>query len=214
MRQPGRKDTALFLGIDIGTSACRICIIDANQQIIAEARQDIPSPKIRGQTVSQNAQIWWDVLCNTLDRICNTIPAERVTSIALDGTSGSVLLCDDAGTPLTKARMYNDCSAVEEARQIQKLAPSQSVACNASSSLAKALLLLKETEQPDVLIRHQADWLTGKLLGDFSYADENNVLKLGYDQYHRCWPELDDQRSTFPLPLYQKLSQQGQRLDV
>lgn len=37
-------------------------------------------------------------------------------------------------------------------------------------------------------MRHQADWIMGRLLGRFGLSDENNCLKLGYDSRARRWP--------------------------
>ncbi|PVV18328.1 MAG: carbohydrate kinase, partial [gamma proteobacterium symbiont of Ctena orbiculata] len=38
------------------------------------------------------------------------------------------------------------------------------------------------------MARHQADWILGRLCGDYRYSDENNGLKLGYDPIQRQWP--------------------------
>ena len=35
---------------------------------------------------------------------------------------------------------------------------------------------------------HQADYIVGRLTGDFSVTDYCNALKTGYDVSHECWP--------------------------
>jgi sugar (pentulose or hexulose) kinase len=36
---------------------------------------------------------------------------------------------------------------------------------------------------------HQADWITGKLCGQFGISDYNNSLKLGFDAQKKSWPD-------------------------
>jgi sugar (pentulose or hexulose) kinase len=56
--------------------------------------------------------------------------------------------------------------------------------------LAKLLYLIDRTDDTGAAhALHQADWINGRLTGKFGLADENNVLKLGYDPVQRCWPE-------------------------
>jgi sugar (pentulose or hexulose) kinase len=96
---------------------------------------------------------------------------------------------DKKGTPLAPALMYNDARATKEAQQLQHLAPKNSGAHGATSSLAKLLWLLKNTKPHNIShAQHQADWLAGKLTGRFDISDENNCLKMGYDPLERQWP--------------------------
>jgi hypothetical protein len=84
--------------------------------------------------------------------------------------------------------MYNDQSCTAEAGAIEHIAPENSAARGASSSLAKVLFLLKQ--KPDAAhICHQADWVAGLLCGRYDFSDENNCLKLGYDPVKRAWPQ-------------------------
>ena len=92
---------SLFIGIDVGTSACRACAIDEHAAALAEARTDLPAPVRNGARVEQDARIWWRTLTDTLDVLCKHLNPTRVSRIAVDGTSATLLLCDKHGTPLT-----------------------------------------------------------------------------------------------------------------
>ena len=86
--------------------------------------------------------------------------------------------------------MYNDRRAREQALRIQAVAPAETGAHGASSSLAKVLWLLEHHGLPaDARIQHQADWLSGRLTGNFGHSDHNNALKLGFDVVELCWPQ-------------------------
>lgn len=181
---------ALFIGIDIGTSGCRACAIDEAGRPLAFAETPLPPsrPDDRGHA-EQRPQHWWDALLTTLARLSRQIPVAHITHLALDGTSGTLLVCDTHGTPLTPALMYNDRRSNEQARRIAELAPAESGAHGAGSSLAKLLWLQDHAPLPtEVRALHQADWLLGKLGGEFVHSDENNCLKLGYDPVRRRWP--------------------------
>jgi len=179
---------AIFIGIDIGTSACRACAIDARAEILAETRTTLPPPTRRDGGVEQQAGIWWRALCTTIDALCARIDARRVERLAIDGTSATVLLCAADGTPLTPGLMYNDSRATAAGALIDRHAPPESPARGASSSLAKCLHLRSHCNGQPCLALHQADWLAGRLLGQYRYSDENNALKLGYDVERRRWP--------------------------
>ena len=178
----------VFIGIDVGTSACRSCAIDAHGHVIAQARTVLPAPARRGAEVEQDAGIWWLALTETLDRLTGDLDTNTVRRIAIDGTSSTLLLCDRLGTPLTPALMYNDARASTEAGRIRHFAAPNSAAQGASSSLAKLLYLAGHRPGVDYLALHQTDWLTGMLTGQFGISDENNALKTGYDPVRRCWP--------------------------
>ena len=44
-----------------------------------------------------------------------------------------------------------------------------------------------EGGSPPFLLRHQADWLMGWLLGDMRWGEEGNNLRLGWDLQRRAW---------------------------
>jgi sugar (pentulose or hexulose) kinase len=178
----------LFIGIDIGTSACRACAIDERTTVVAEARIDLPAPARDGARVEQDAGVWWRVLTGTLDSLCQRLNPSRVSRMAVDATSATLLLCDQQGMPLTPGLMYNDARSTTEAEDILATAPADCAAQGASSSLAKLLHLRETISSPAYLAVHQADWLAGMLTGHFAVSDENNALKLGYDPMQRRWP--------------------------
>jgi len=197
-----RRTMSLFIGIDIGTSACRACAIDEHAAVLAEARIDLPAPAQNGVCIDQDARAWWQTLADTLDVLCKRLNPAQVSRIAIDGTSATLLLCDKHGTPLTSGLMYNDARSISEAKHILGAAPADCAAQGASSSLAKLLYLRQTISDPAYLALHQADWLSGMLTGHFGVSDENNALKLGYDPIQRRWPawlsKLDIQAEHLP----------------
>ena len=180
----------LYLGIDVGTSGCRSCVIDAAATIRAEACNPLPAPTRNAAAIEQDPDCWWTALTANLDQLHAQHALAAVAAIALDGTSATLLCCDAHGTPLGPALMYNDARASHEAQRIADIAPPGCAAHGASASLAKLLWLLQIPAGRNARhVLHQADWLLGRLCGEFGNSDENNALKLGYDILQRRWPD-------------------------
>ena len=188
--RPATRGPRLYLGIDFGTSGCRACAIDDRGEIHAEVQHALPAPVRSGNHCEQDPDLWWQALCVLLDALLQRVPAAAVRALAVDGTSSTLLLTDTAGTPLGPALLYSDARAVTHAARIAALAPPDCGAHGASASLAKLLYLIEQTPVPRAQhALHQADWLAGRLRGDYGVSDENNALKLGYDARLRVWPE-------------------------
>jgi len=181
---------SLFLGIDMGTSACRIAAIDTDEQLKALVRVALPEPIQEGNQCEQAPDIWWHACTEALDTILTQIPASEVDAIAVDGTSSTLMLCDELGIPQGNALMYRDQRASSQARQLDSIVPASAAVHSPSSSLAK-LLWFKDQGMLNRELKalHQADWITGQLTEVFDISDENNALKLGYDPVSRSWPD-------------------------
>jgi D-ribulokinase len=168
------------LGIDVGTSGVRIAARGRDGALLAMGAAAMPLPVNEDGRASQDPHIWWKALLNAFADI--DLGGIDVLALAIDGTSGTILAIDIDGTPLGPASMYNDVAESEHGKRVADVAPAETAALGSTSPLARALGL------PAGRIVHQADWLCGKLSGDFSKSDENNALKSGYDPITRSWP--------------------------
>ena len=191
--QPRHNGDGLYIGLDLGTSGCRAMAIDASEDVIAEATRLFPEPAEQQPGLQQDPWQWWDCAKKVLLLLVDDIDRSRVRSIAVDGTSATLLLTDGEGQPLGSALMYNDARSINEAAQIARIAPTNSGAHGPTSSLAKLLNLQQQhSHQSMAHALHQSDWITGLLSGRYGISDENNCLKLGYDIVNRCWPDWLD----------------------
>lgn len=172
-----------YAGIDLGTSGCRVIVIDDQHTIVAETRVTYPN------NAEQTPALWWAATQECLAQLPAAVH-DHITYTAVDGTSGTILLTDAQGNPTSPALMYNDSRAHEQAARIATIAPENSGAHGAGSSLAKLLWLLEHhPNDHHTHALHQADWIAGKLTGHFGCSDENNCLKLGYDPLTRSWSD-------------------------
>ena len=181
----------LGLGVDLGSSGLRIALVPARSEACPEPlwQQSSPYPGPFEDPLS-----WRQGLI----ALCQQVPVElrhRVGAIAIDGTSGTLLLCrPDGGLvegALGQALPYHQSCPEQQAvaEQLASLGPNpvSSAAASASGSLARALQLLAQAPSEPLLLRHQADWLMGWLLGAWRWGEATNNLKLGWLQTAGSW---------------------------
>jgi sugar (pentulose or hexulose) kinase len=176
----------LALGIDVGTSGVRVAAIDRDEKIVAFAEAAMPAPQRDGHRITQDPTVWVRGLEDAMSRLAAMVDLKRVSALAVDGTSGSLVAIDAAGRPVAAGSLYNDRADDTAIAAVSRAAPANSAAHGATSPLARALRL----QQVDGVARilHQADWIAGQMSGRFDVSDENNALKTGYDPTARDWP--------------------------
>ena len=169
----------LGLGIDLGTSGLRLALMDRSGTLLAERSANYPR-------CFEDPQGWREGVV----ALCAELPQElrdRVAAVAVDGTSGTVLACAANGDPWGQALPYF-LACPEQASAAAVLAGSASApAARGSGSLAPVLRLLEGRGSSSLLVRHQAGWLSGWLLGDWRFGEEGNNLRLGWDLGRQCW---------------------------
>ncbi len=169
----------LFLGIDFGTSGARLVAIDNDRNICWS-----DSTSYEAQTAAQ----WSLALFELLEKMPIDLKAQ-VIRIAFDGTSGTVLLCDDLGCPLAQPLLYNDDRAKSVLEVVRSVAPVGDATISATSSLAKLYWYAQQSYfAAGRYLLHQADWLAWLLHGRLGYSDYHNALKLGYDPVNLEYP--------------------------
>ncbi|AHE98477.1 FGGY-family carbohydrate kinase [Thioalkalivibrio paradoxus] len=174
-----------FVGLDLGTSGVRAVALDAAGRPVTSLRRNWSDAERSGR----DPGAWWDAVRGLLGQLGARLPAGPV-AIAVDGTSGTLLAVDRDGQPLGPALLYHDARARAQAARLAALAPRESAAHGAASSAAK-LLWLRDQGLPREAARvlHQAEWISGGLLGRYDRGDANNALKLGYDAAEDRWPD-------------------------
>ena len=185
----------LFLGIDIGTSGVRTSVINLEKTELSSSSVPMEPPGSLDGRPAQDPEIWWQAVDECLTRQADALADTGndmglVEALAVDGTSGTLLLADKNLQPVTAGLMYNSAGFREEAETIEQAAPADSIARGPSSALARLLFAQKLHGAENAhFALHQADWIAARLLGRGGNSDENNVLKLGYDLVSGAWPE-------------------------
>lgn len=178
----------LTLGIDIGTSGVRTAVLDGDD-VASSARAAHPAQSSK----DIDASLWWDAVSDCLHAQARALKdvgrdMADIGAIAVDGTSGSMVLTDADLTPVSPALMYNSKGFDEEAARIANHVGTDHITSGANSALARAMRLVRGATSAPVHLMHQADFIAAKLMGHGGHSDFNNALKTGFDPATQAWP--------------------------
>lgn len=102
-----------LLGIDIGTSACKVAAFDRNGRVIATGNGDYPVYYPHPGWAEQNPEEWWTAVCGAVKTVLQKgcITPEEIAGIGIDGQSWSAIAMDKAGNVLTNTPIWMDTRA-------------------------------------------------------------------------------------------------------
>ena len=168
-----------FGGLDFGTSGARISIINSKRDLIF-------SDSVSYKYQFANPRSWIISCEELLDNLPHEIKIDLV-KLSISGTSGTLTACNSKGSPIGEAiPYYQICNGHNIV--INSITHGEDHLQTPYSSLAKALKLIDKYGQ-NIFLRHQSDWVTGWLMKDWTYGEEGNNIKLGWDLIKESWPK-------------------------
>jgi sugar (pentulose or hexulose) kinase len=189
--------SSLSLGVDLGSSGLRLAVVGNGAAPTAS-----PAPVVERQgpypACFEDPEGWRQGMI----ALIGSLPLhlrQRITAIALDGTSGTLLACHADGSlpasPLDRALPYHLACPEQVPAALALLGKDPHgaghPAASPSGSLTRALRLLAMARdaglRAPLLLRHQADWLMGWLLNDWRWGEEGNNIRLGWDLLSGQW---------------------------
>lgn len=111
-----------LLGIDIGTSACKVAVFDENGTVLAQSNQPYQVYYPESGWVEQNAQEWWDAICTGIREVLSAdgVNAECIKGIGVDGQSWSAIPVDRERNVLCNTPIWMDTRAREICEQVKE----------------------------------------------------------------------------------------------
>lgn len=102
-----------LLGIDIGTSACKVAVFRKDGQAAATATGDYPVYYPKEGWAEQNPEEWWDAVCLAIRKALEKgkIQPEEIAGVGIDGQSWSAIAIDKEGKVLTNTPIWMDTRA-------------------------------------------------------------------------------------------------------
>ncbi|MGC6534111.1 MAG: xylulokinase [Parvibaculales bacterium] len=108
-----------FLGIDLGASSLKACLINQDGQRVAMARAPIETHHPHPRWAEQNPQDWATAMAQALTSLAEDGHAlQLVQAISFSGGAHIAILCDGAAAPLRPAIMWSDQRAADEAAEL------------------------------------------------------------------------------------------------
>ena len=183
-----------LLAFDLGTSALKSTLIHQSGKAAASASFSYPTQMHEGGEAQQDAERWWQGVCETSRKLLSEYP-EEMKQIAAIGVSGHMLGClplDKTGSPLHPAMIHSDHRAAFESEMINReigrdtLYQRTGNVLDPRSSLCKVLWL--KHNQPQIyaktaLFVQAKDFIVGRLTGNIDTTDYS-------DASHAQWIDI------------------------
>lgn len=112
------------LGIDIGTSGCKACAVDAAGRVTAEAASAYPTRSPRPGWTEQDPADWLDAVAQATRRLTAGHPVlpDTVAGMALSCAAHIGVLLDEKDRPLRPAILWSDQRSADEVRELDEAA--------------------------------------------------------------------------------------------
>jgi D-ribulokinase len=190
-----QSSDAAWLGLDLGTQSVRAMVVSRSGETLAVGSHKLTSRR-DGPRHEQDPEEWWRAISTASRAALAALPAgPPIHGVAVDGTSGTILLVDGDFRPLTPGLMYDDTRALEETKRVNEAGAAvwSRLGYNrmqASWGLPKLLWLLAQESglASGTRLAHQTDFINRRLVGGEVVTDTSNALKTGVDLINECWP--------------------------
>ncbi|WP_026487296.1 xylulokinase [Caldanaerobius polysaccharolyticus] len=111
-----------LLGIDIGTSACKLTVFDIQGNVVASASRSYKVRYLRAGWAEQDADEWWKAVCSSLKEIWKSgkVSPSEIAGVGVDGQSWSALAVSKDGQVLRPVMIWFDRRAQAQVKWMEE----------------------------------------------------------------------------------------------
>ena len=128
-----------LLGIDIGTTATKIILIDLQGHILAEISRPATLHSPQANWAEEEPTEWWDNICRAVTD-CLTeagMQASQVQAVGVSGMVPTTILVDEEGLPLRRSIQQNDARSHVEIDYFKAHTDEQAVFLRTGSAITQ-----------------------------------------------------------------------------
>ncbi len=110
-----------LLGIDIGTSACKVAVFDADGLVLAQSNQPYQVYYPQSGWAEQDADEWWNAICQGIKDVLKKegVNRDEICGIGVDGQSWSAIPVNREGKALYRTPIWMDTRSREICKQVK-----------------------------------------------------------------------------------------------
>lgn len=102
----------ILIGVDIGTSACKVVAFLRDGTVVAKKNRDYPVYYPKPGWAEQNPEQWWEAVCELLKELVRDgISADRIAGIGVDGQGWSAVAVSKNGSVKCRTPIWLDTRA-------------------------------------------------------------------------------------------------------
>ena len=187
-----------FIGIDLGTSAAKLLLVDGKGNILKTVSKEYPISFPQPGWAEQNPVDWWSACLIGMEELLDGEDRSAVSGIGVGGQMHGLVVLDAEDEVIREAILWNDGRTAEETEwlntAIGKEKLSELTANIAFAGFTAPKLLWLKKHEPENFVRISRimlpkDYINYKLthVHACDYSDASGMLLL--DVKDRCWSE-------------------------
>ena len=186
----------LYIGIDLGTSAVKLLLMDETGKIHKIVSKEYPLYFPHSGWAEQNPQDWFEKSMDGIKELISQCDKSQVAGISFGGQMHGLVVLDKEDKIIRPAILWNDGRTAKQTDYLNKVIGKQTLSKYTANIAfagftAPKILWMKENEPENFKRIHKImlpkDYLAYKLSGVHSidYSDASGMLLL--DVEHKCW---------------------------
>ena len=190
----------LLLGIDLGTSACKLLLVDKGGAVLNEVTKEYSLSFPRPGWSEQDPEDWWQAVREGVPELLSGFDASQVAGIGAGGQMHGLVALDEHDNVIRPAILWNDGRTAKEVDYLNNEVGRDKLSAYTANIAfagftAPKLLWMRENEPENFAkiakIMLPKDYINYKLTGVHctDYSDASGTLLL--DVEHKRWsPEM------------------------
>lgn len=186
----------LYIGIDLGTSAVKLLLMDQDGKIHKIVSKEYPLSFPKSGWSEQNPEDWWTQTVAGIQELTADCDKSKIAGIGFGGQMHGLVILDEKDAVIRPAILWNDGRTTKETDYLNEVIGkdklSEYTANIAFAGFTAPKILWVKENEPDNFAKIKKimlpkDYLAYKLSGTFctDYSDASGMLLL--DVKNRCW---------------------------
>ena len=187
---------SLYIGIDLGTSAVKLLLVDGEGTIRNSVTKEYPLIIPAPGWSEQKPEDWWDACLAGVNELLTGFDRKDVAGIGAGGQMHGLVILDENDQVIRPAILWNDGRTAEEVDYLNETIGREKIseytANIAFAGFTAPKILWMQKHEPDLFARIKKimlpkDYINYKLTGVHScdYSDASGMLLL--DVKNKCW---------------------------
>ena len=187
-----------YIGIDLGTSACKLLLVGGSGEILNTVTKEYPLLFPQPGWSEQHPEDWWDAVVTGVPELLSGFDASQVAGIGAGGQMHGLVALDENDSVIRPAILWNDGRTYREVEYLNQTIGKEKLS-ELTANIAFAgftapkILWMRENEPENfkriAKIMLPKDYVNYRLTGVHccDYSDASGMLLL--DVQHKCWSQ-------------------------
>ncbi len=201
-----------LLGIDIGTSACKVAVFNRQGEVIASGNGDYQVYYPKQGYAEQNPEEWWEAIYNAVKNTLQSaeIDSNDIAGVGVDGQSWSAIAVDQDGKVLHNTPIWMDTRTDEICKRLNHEIGADHIFDLAGNSLqapyTTAKIIWYKENLPDVYqkiykILQSNSFIVYRLTGIFSQDKSQGYGLHCFDMHTGTWDKAMCEQLGIPFEI-------------